>query len=158
MPEFSLLGLAAHLAAAHAEMKHAEHTALEQAARLIEARAKAELGTYQEAAGPFAPWAELADSTKADRARHGYSEDEPGLRTGEMRDSIGHEVGDREAVIGSNDQSLVYFELGTEKQPPRSVLGSAAVTEAPKVAELLGGAVVKTLFGRAVIDGSMPIP
>jgi hypothetical protein len=157
MANFTLGGFAAHLAGFIIAVKAAEQRALEQAAKLVEATAKAEIGTYQNQAGPFVAWAELADSTKDDRVNKGYAENDPGLRDGDMRDSIGHVVGDREAVIGSDDQNLVWFELGTAKQPPRSVLGTAAVTEGPKIAHILGTNVVKALVGRA-LPADVPIP
>lgn len=46
------------------------------------------LGHYQTATGPFGSWPELADSTKADRVRQGYTENDPLLRSGQMRDDI----------------------------------------------------------------------
>lgn len=93
----------------------------------IEKDAKGELGTYQSEEYPFDAWASLADSTKKDRVRKGYTPDDPGLRSGEMRDSIGHLTDRNEAVIGSRSDHLVWFEQGTLNQPPRSVLGLAAV-------------------------------
>ena len=155
--EMSLLQFIDHIAAAHERIEKAEHERLERVARLIEDEAKSSLGTYQEAAGPFAEWAELADSTKDERVRLGFPENEPGLRTGEARDSIEHVVGEHEAVIGSNDEHLEVFELGTVSQPPRSVLGSAAVRKAPEVAEILGESVVMGLVGRGVVGGKLPI-
>lgn len=157
MPSMSLEGFIAHIAGAIAETAVAEREAMERAAKRIERRAKAEIGTYQEAAGPFAEWAELADSTKDDRVSQGYDENEPGLREGDMRDSIEHVVGDREAAIGSNDDHLVYFELGTEHQSPRSVLGIAALNEGEAVARIIGAGAVKTLVGEAVANRAFPI-
>ncbi|MDE2354946.1 MAG: hypothetical protein KGL17_07985, partial [Betaproteobacteria bacterium] len=97
------------------------------AAIVIEAEAKSEIGTYQEGAGPFVAWQELADSTKRDRVAKGFTENDPGLRTGAMRDSIEHATDGAQAFVGSNDDHLVWFEQGTRTQPPRSVLGLAAV-------------------------------
>ena len=136
------------LRALPAAVEAAEHAGLEHAARLIEAEAKAELGHYQDAAAPFPGWAELSDVTKADRVQQGFSENEPGLRNGEMRDSIKHQVGDKESVVGSDDEKLVWFELGTSKQPPRSVLGIAAVRNVEKVAHAIGGSVAHAIAGR----------
>jgi hypothetical protein len=158
MPEMTLAGFIEHLARVAVETKVAEHEALEKAALRVERRAKAEIGTYQDGAGPFAGWPELADSTKDDRVKQGYSENDPGYRSGEMGASIGHAVGDEEAVVGSNDDHLVYFELGTDHQPPRSVLGIAAVNEAEAVAEILGASAVKALVGNTVANRLFPIP
>lgn len=158
MREMTLTGFIAHLTVAQAMVNTTNRSALEQAARVVEREAKAEIGKYQTQAGPFAGWAELAQSTKDDRVRKGFSENEPGLRTGDMRDSIGHAVGRNEAVVGSNDDKLVWFELGTSKQPPRSVLGIAAVHKGPEVARILGQGAVKSLVGQGVFGGRLPIP
>src|SRR4051812_3130282 len=81
---------------------------LTAAAVLVEENAKAELGKYQSGAGPFDDWMELAEATQTDRVRQGYSADEPGLRSGEMRDGIGHTVSGHEAAVGSDDEYLLY--------------------------------------------------
>ena len=157
MNDMTLTGFIAHLAGASMEIQHHQRTAMERACRVVEAEAKREIGTYQDAAAPFAGWAELADSTKEDRVRLGFSENDPGLRTGEMRDSIGHVVGENEGVVGSNDDKLVWFELGTDKQTPRSVLGMAAVHKVEDVARILGEGVRAALVGKGVHNGSMAI-
>lgn len=154
----TLTGFIAHLTVAQALVNTTNRSALEQAASVVEREAKAEVGKYQTQAGPFAGWAELAQATKDDRVREGFSENDPGLRTGQMRDSIGHAIGRNEAVVGSNDDKMVWFELGTAKQPPRSVLGIAAVHKGAEVARILGGGMVKNLVGRDVFGGKMPIP
>src|SRR4051794_31194046 len=115
-----------------------EHHALEQCGEIVEKAAKAKIGKYQQGAGPFAAWAPLAESTKEDRARLGYPEDEPLLREGTLRDSIEHKVVFPEAHIGSNSEIAVYQELGTKTIPPRSFLGTAVVEETPKLIEVIG--------------------
>src|SRR5580692_4771055 len=107
MKTFGSMGeFALHINTLILAQRAADHAALERAAKLIERRAKKKIGEYQEQAGPFIAWPELAESTKADRARQGYPEDEPLLRSGEMRDSIEHVVIDNEAQVGSNDDKL----------------------------------------------------
>lgn len=134
-----------HMATIPAAVSLAEKTGLERAALLFERGAKAEIGHYQrQNTGSFAPWEELADSTKRDRVQQGYPENNPGLRSGEMLASIQHTVvhapGAGSAIVGSDDDKLVWFELGTHgrrgmagdlsgSQPPRSVLGIAGVRE-----------------------------
>ena len=135
----------------------AEQRALEQAARLVERRAKAKIGEYQDAAPPFAAWASLADSTVADRERQGYPGDEPLLRTGQLRDSIGHMVRDGVAYVGSDSDIAVYQELGTVHIPPRSFLGGAAAESTDEVQEIVGGEVVSALVGRDVVGGRLSI-
>ncbi len=145
MKEFSLLGFIEHAALMAVEVVAAEHHALEHAAELVEAEAKASVGHYQAQSGPFAAWAELADATKDDRVAQGFPANEPELRTGELRDSIEHTVTGHEAEIGSDSEVMEYHELGTAKMPPRSILGGAAARKADQVAEIFGAEVVGVL-------------
>ncbi len=158
MREFSSLAdFAFHLAGLHAKVEHRIHESMVEAAPLIEAEAKAELGTYQGAAGPFAAWQALADVTVAERARAGVKPNDPLLISGELRDSIHHQVEGAEAAIGSDSDVAVYQELGTEHIPARSFLGHAAVVKGPEVARILGEGVVSALVGEEVRNGRIPI-
>ena len=114
---------------------------------LIEDRSKEKIGEYQGNQGPFSAWPELADATKEDRVRQGYSENDPGLRNGEMRASIEHKVIGHEGHVGSDDDKLLWFELGTDKQPARSVLGGSAFELEPKIREETGIGFVAVLSG-----------
>ena len=125
----------------------AQHEALVESCEVLQTEAKDMIGEYQYGAGGFIDWADLAPSTKAQRVMLGFTEDDPGLRTGEMRDSIQYRAGIIEAEVGSDDDKLVWFEEGTSKQPPRSVLGLAATRMGPKVAEICGEAVYLRLVG-----------
>lgn len=160
MKEFnSILGFVEYLTTLavveQAAMKHG----LDKAAALVEQTAKNKIGQYQPQVGPFIAWPDLAESTKADRVKQGYSEDEPGLRSGDMRDSIGRTLSTdgMEAQIGSNDDKLVYFELGTSKQPPRSVLGGATAEKIQEINEILGRSVYAALIGEQVVEGGLKI-
>ena len=151
------LELATKLGEVALKQHEMEHHALEKAAKLVEKRAKEKIGQYQEQVGPFVGWAELADFTKEDRLRQGYTENDPGLRSGQMRDSIEHVVTDGEAQVGSNDDNLVFFELGTSKQPPRSVLAGAAIESTQKVLQILGENMVMALEGKEVHNGKIDL-
>lgn len=155
MKEFTLESFVAHLASMSVAVVAEEHHALERAAKMVEAEAKREIGQYQDAAHPFAPWSELAESTKTDRIAQGYSENDPGLRSGAMRDSIQHAVLEHEAHVGSDDDKMVWFELGTSKQPPRSVLGTALVHKTEEVVEVLGDSLITALVGEGVHKGRL---
>jgi phage gpG-like protein len=146
MRTFTPLGFVAHLAELVVALPVAEHEGLEKAAQLIEDEAKAEIGHYQGRKGPFGKWPELAPPTKADRLRKGFTENDPLLRTGDMRDSIHHNVSDHEAYIGSDDKIAVYQELGTRHIPPRSFLGGAAARKEREVAEILANRIVEALL------------
>ena len=120
---------------------------MEASAELVKGNAKAKIGHYQEAAGPFSKWAELADATKADRVSRGYPENEPLLRTGELRDSIKSEASAAGFVVGSDSDIALYQELGTSTIPPRPFLGPALFESAPAVVKALGSAIELTIAG-----------
>jgi hypothetical protein len=147
----SLADFAKHLTGIIAYADHAEHHALEHAARIVETEAKRVIGTYDYG------WPPLAPATQADRARKGFSADEPLLRTGEMRDSIQHTVyrrgagfGAHEAEVGSNNDKAVWQELGTSTIPARSFLAGAAVHSAPHAVAWLGQAYHAILTSQAL--------
>jgi hypothetical protein len=139
--EFDILGFVKHIAALEVALPMAEHSALEHAAVIVEKEAKDVIGTYRY------DWPELAESTQTQRVQLGFSANEPGLRTGEMRDSIEHVVGHKEAHVGSNDERLLWFELGTSRQPPRSVLAEAAMHKGEEVSHVIGRSMHAHLIG-----------
>ncbi|NHN93636.1 hypothetical protein [Acetobacter sicerae] len=155
--EFTIAGFAALLGEMTLKADEATHHALTKAAKIVQAEAKSEIGHYQGEIGGFPAWAELADSTKEDRLRRGFTENDPGLRSGEMRDSIETTVHDHEATIGSDDDKLVYFELGTVKQPPRTVLAGALIRKEDDVVKEIGSTFVGRLTGVGVHGGALPI-
>ena len=117
----------------------------------IENTAKNKIGHYQSESGPFQEWPELADSTKADRLNKGYDPDEPLLREGTLRDSIQHEVGGLEAVIGSKSDIAAYQEFGTNRIPPRPFIGPAAFENKEKIERIIGEAAVAGIVGGRLI-------
>jgi hypothetical protein len=143
---------------AAAELDAAYAASMEAGAIIVEAAAKAEFGHYQrEDMGPMTPWEELKEATKW---RHsmaivdgiaapdaGYNT--PLLITGELRESIQHEAGAKEFVVGSESPIMEGQELGNERGlPPRPVLGTAMYRNAEVVANLVGQAVEDTLAGK----------
>lgn len=156
MKEFeSLLEFAEFLTMRALAEYEALHHGLKAVAKHIERVAKDEFGVYQPEVGPFPEWEELADSTKEDRLRQGYDPDEPLLRTGALRDSISHEVDGLEAEIGSDSDIMVYHEFGTEKIPPRPVLGPAAYRSKKQIEALVGAAVVSGMVGQSVLPAQL---
>lgn len=117
----------------------------------VEKKAKAKLGEYQDGNGAHEAWDELAPMTKSQRVRLGYTENDPGLRSGKMRKSISHVSHELTTTIGSDDDNLVYFEHGTKKQPPRSVLGAAAYESIDAIKKEFGDAVIGGMLGEGSI-------
>lgn len=141
MADFTLESMSAMLLSIGAAMPQVNAGALEQAALVVENKAKKVIGTY--AYG----WPELADATQAARGQAGYPENEPLLVTGEMRDSIGHVVGNNEASVGSNEDKAVWQELGTSRGiPPRSFLAESARRSRDEVEQIIGQAVYESLL------------
>lgn len=156
MKEFGDIGaFVTHLAAVEVGLISHLHDGLEKAAQAVEKTAKEEIGQYQQAVGPFPAWAPLAEATVDDRVRRGFTPDDPGLRRGDMRDSIKHETAGLVAAIGSDDQNLVFFELGTPRQPPRPVLGPAVERNHDKIEHLIGNATVRGLMGGQALPPSL---
>ena len=142
----SLSQFARHLGVAAAAGIVAEREALEESCKIVEKEAKRVIGTYDY------PWPPLAQETVDTRVRLGFTPDDPLLRTGELRNSIEHNVEGHLAlrgyrgVVGSNLDKAVYQELGTSKIPPRSFLLGAALHKGLEVAELCGRYVVRGLL------------
>lgn len=148
MKQFKNFGaFAAHLEKLSISSGEVTHHIAEKSAEEIQKTAQGMIGDYQKAVGPYPEWEELADSTKKERARLDFSENDPGYRSGKMRDSISRKVEGAEAAVGSNDQDLVWFDLGTEKQSPRPVLGPAAIYSEGRVKRIIGGTIFAWLSG-----------
>ena len=111
----------------------------------IRDRAKEKLGTYQEATGDFPAWEQLAESTQEQRAKAGYTPNDPLLRSGELRDSITTRSDGNGSVTGTTLDVGLWMENGTEKIPPRPFLGPAAEEEMHKIG-VLAAPLIKTLF------------
>lgn len=156
MKEFgSLSAFGMHLLTRQVATVAALQAATEKIGAHIEKVARAEFGHYQDAVGPFPAWAELAEATKDDRVRQGYSENDPLLRSGDLRDTVTHHSEPLEAVIGSPDPVLGYQEFGTSRIPPRPVLGPAAHNSKKVIEALVGAAVVEGLVGEKLIHSSL---
>ena len=122
---------------------------LEAVGSKIEHDAKEIIGHYQRSdTGPFPAWDELAASTKADRVSKGFSENNPLLRTGELRDSIGHEVRGHSVAIGSDLDIAIYQEMGTATIPPRPFLRIAAFRSKKWLGQLYAKTLRDRLHGR----------
>ena len=67
----------------------------------------------------------------------------PWLRSGALRDSIGHDADDGAAVIGSSSPVAVFQELGTMRDSPRPFLAPAAEQGGEEAARLVGAAIAE---------------
>lgn len=147
MSDISTIGhMIAHLAVMDAQVTLQLRHGLKKCAVAIEGTAKSEFGVYQGEVAPFAGWAPLAEATQKQRVSLGYTPDDPLLRSGELHDSISHQVDGLEAVIGSESDVMVAQELGTDRIPPRAVLGPAAIRNKALIVRTLGHAVAEGLL------------
>jgi hypothetical protein len=144
---FSLLGFVAHLKNIEHDYTHKlPRIIIENAARMVATAAKNRLGKTH------SDWPALSPETIADRVRQGFAPNKPGVRTGEMRDSIEYTIAPSgmEAQVGSNDQHLLWFELGSSRQPPRSVLVAAAQSVEDKIYRMAARATIAVLEGKGL--------
>jgi len=166
MREFATIeGFLKHLQTLHDAVVRAAPTGLEAASALVEQEAKASIGHYQEATGPFNAWVPLSGATldgfvHADgfdipgKIELGYAapgEDNPLLRDGTLRDSYKHTVQGLEAATGSEEENAVWQELGTPNAlypiPPRSILGGATSRNKDEIVDMMLSPVVRALAG-----------
>jgi hypothetical protein len=131
-----------------ATIKPAAALALNEIGEAVQERAKEKIGEYQGAVPPFRAWAPLAESTILSKTHEGYAPpDNPLLDTGEMRESISHEVAGLVLAVGSPSEIAKYQELGTVKMPPRSFLGASMMESLPVAEKVLGEAMKDVLSG-----------
>ena len=132
------------------QMPVAFATAAEVGATLVKEVARAKIGHYQEAVGPFNKWDDLKPATVAQKKALGYADDEndnPLLRTGEMRDSIKSESSPAGFIVGSTSPIAGYQEFGTEHIQPRPFIGPALFESTPGILRAVGATVERTLAG-----------
>jgi hypothetical protein len=109
---------------------------LDEAAKIVQDEAKRVLGTYDYG------WPPLAPSTVERKGG-----DTPGIETEEMKESIQRKVINHdEALVGSELDRALWFELGTVKQPPRSFLVGAARQKEAEIVHRTGAHFVRLTF------------
>ncbi|MGH7212130.1 MAG: hypothetical protein ACREF1_11795 [Acetobacteraceae bacterium] len=140
MKEFTVEGFVAKLSELAIAVHQAEHAALEAAVRVVEIESKAEVGYYQEAAGPLGERPDLKARTREDKQHLG--------RMSDPCYSIERTVLGDEAHVGSDSEIATYQELGTAHIPPGNFLGGALVQKTDDVARIVSDGVVGALIGQ----------
>jgi hypothetical protein len=122
--------------------------ALLEGAELVKDDAQHRIGEYQSEAGDLPAWAPLTDATKADRLAKGFTEDDPLLRTGDLRKAIETRPAPEGVLVGVFDPEMEtiaaameygYFNVRAQKLiAPRSFIRAAAFMLAEAVGKLIG--------------------
>lgn len=73
--------------------------------------------------------------------------DQPWLRSGALRDSVGAEADGLQAAVGSSDPAAAPQEMGTARTPPRPFLAPVAAGMGEEIARGVAEAVVAALKG-----------
>lgn len=145
MPDVTLRRFASALGRIAGDMPDLEERALDAAGRRLRNAAQGYIGEYQGRVGPFPAWKPLADMTVEDRIAQGFTPDDPLLRTGEMRESIGYRVEGRAVMVGSDDWVAYWQEFGTPTIPARSFLGRAVAEHGEDEARAIAERVFRPL-------------
>ena len=135
---YSLVGMAAKLAAVAVETEIASHHALAAAATIVRAAARDAIGNPNNGYD----WPPLAESTLARKDAN-----TPLYETGKLRDSIEITMGFRRAWVGSNEDNAVWQEFGTDRIPPRSFIRLAGVESEDAIHEITTATVGRAFAG-----------
>ena len=150
MTQFSSFAdMASHVGRAAASLPAGIAAALAATGEAAASQAREKMGIYQDGVGPFPAWPELASSTQIERVELGFSANEPLLRTGELRDSIGFAVNALSVTIGSPLDKAVKMELGDPgaSVPARPFLGPAMWEESLRAGQRIKIAIANALTG-----------
>jgi HK97 gp10 family phage protein len=142
----SLEAFALHIVMVEAAWRTRRREALNEAAKIIKEDAREQIGEYQPAAGNYPAWEQLAESTEDEKARVGAPPDAPLYRFGDLQKSFRSTlVGHNEVIVGSTDPNMDWHEFGTDKMPPRPVLGPALFKNIEDIRALLGAEAMDTI-------------
>ena len=119
-----------------------ERAILDEIGKMVASRARAKLGVYQSAVGPFPAWAPLSPVT-IDRK----GSDRPLVDTGALKETgVDYDVHGFSVEIGSDLLRALWAELGTAKEPPRPFLGPSAYESIEEIVNLVGIAAVSAFY------------
>jgi hypothetical protein len=150
MREFSVLEFAEHLVALEVNFHTLVHRSLDDCLKVLKKDMKAQIGDYQDQAGPYGAWQPLAESTEKTKAALGAPDNAPLYREGTLKASFKYESDGLEGIVGSTDPVMVEHEYGTSRMPPRPVVGPALWKNRDHIRGLCAGAVIETLTGTQI--------
>jgi phage gpG-like protein len=150
----SILGLAENLLHLEVGMHELVGKSLDTALVILEKDMVHQIGEYQGKVGPYPAWADLAESTEEEKARLGAPADAPLERFGDLMQSFQHERDGDEGIVGSTDKVMEYHEWGTDRMPPRPVVGPALERNRERIEALIGRATVELIAGGKLEAGA----
>lgn len=112
---------------------------LEAQGAAIETSAKSKFGGYQTG------WKPLSESTKAERARQGFTPDDPLFRSGGLRDAVHHKVEGETVFIGVESGETLHSPKGKEVE-------AAMVMEVQEYGDSLGRVPPRPVFETVVLE------
>lgn len=131
--------LAANLNAVRRRLPRAIVGELESQGAAIEASAKSKFGSYQTG------WPALAELTKAERARLGFTPDDPLFRSGGLRDAVRHKVEGESVFVGVEPGETLHGVDGRE-------VDAALVMEVQEYGDSRGRVPPRPVFGTVVLE------
>lgn len=145
-------GFARYLAEVRVALIEAEHEGLKKGAEILVAEIKAEMGHYQGAVNGLPAWQELADRTKEERQKAGFTENEPLRRSGGLADSVTYTIDGHTASVGSPDPIMKWQEEGTPDArfpiPPRPVIGGSLFRRVDDIVKAMVMPSIRVLEGK----------
>jgi hypothetical protein len=132
----------------------------------LEEHAKAKLGAeggqwrglFPSVAGApaFENWPALAPATIEDKLSKGFPVPSPLLRTGALRDSIGHnvetpQIGRVVVTLYATAEYAPFQELGTETVPPRPFIGPTAFEDVARAQRRIQSLAIASFMAPLVI-------
>lgn len=120
--------------------------AMRRAGTKVLAHARSKFGVYQPAVGEWARWMYLTDYTMTERIWQGFTPDDPLKRSGGLKKSLHLSIDNDRIVIGSNDERMIWHEMGTSRMPPRAVLGPALYEKRHEVAKIIGHSIARHMM------------
>ena len=157
MAETTIKGLGRIFSKMKRDMQKEQRGMMRDLARITKSRAVSKFGVYQPQAGPFPAWKPLTATTRHIREAAGFTPNDPLVRTGALKASVGAMHGDTWAETGSNDDVMYIMEAGDNTTPPRPVFGPTLVESETEIRALIARhtAVVVDQHGVVVKASSM---
>ncbi|MGI4942832.1 MAG: hypothetical protein ACRYHQ_20095 [Janthinobacterium lividum] len=127
--------------------EHHKHLGFDAGANMMAKAARDMVGTENDR------WPSLADATIVAKQAAGHtgriSATDPLYATGKLRDSWHYSVGNAGFVWGSTDPVMAYHEHGTNKMPPRPVVGPVMFLHGKEAVSIAANWIMGAVAGKS---------